>query len=155
MKTTIIDLLNKIANGEEPPKKIYYLEETFTYDEKSKDYYDSENYGLFDSYVIPDILNDEVIILETTITYKQDNYYQYQPYTGTGEVEIKCNSPKNLLESNKIEKIDIYDSYTSHNNLHTYINTYDKDGKIKRFAISAPQRKIIMKINEIIDRVNE
>ena len=28
------------------------------------------------------LLKIEVIILETTITYNQDNYYQYQPYTG-------------------------------------------------------------------------
>lgn len=68
MKIKVIDLLNKIANGEEPPKKIYYLEETFTYDEQSKDYYDSETYGLFDSYEIPPMLNDEVEILEITIT---------------------------------------------------------------------------------------
>lgn len=72
MKTTIIELLNKIANGEQPPKKIYYLEETFTYDEQSKNYYDSETYDLFDSYEIPPMLNDEVEILETTIIYNQD-----------------------------------------------------------------------------------
>ena len=64
MKIRIIDLLEMIANGQIPPKKIYYLEETFIYDEQSKDYYDSETYGLFDSYEIPPMLNDEVEIIE-------------------------------------------------------------------------------------------
>lgn len=129
----IIDILNKIANGDEVPKKIFYRGGTYHYIEEDKDYYNTHAYGLFDSYVIPDILNDEVTILETTITYNGDQ---------------RCTEA-----TNKIEKIDIYDSYTSHNNLHTYINTYDKDGKIKRFVISAPQREIIIKINEIIDRL--
>ena len=69
----IIDLLNKIANGDEPPKKIYYKNEIFEYDEKEKDYVhiDFTEY-LFDVYLITEILNDEVEILETTITYKPD-----------------------------------------------------------------------------------
>lgn len=66
----IIDILNKIANGEEVPKKILYDNKIYIYD--TDDYYDNESYGLFDSEVIQNILNDKVEILETTITYKQD-----------------------------------------------------------------------------------
>ena len=128
MKTTIYDLLGRLKNNN-APRSVYYKGDMYKYDETSNDYWcnelDSGTRWLFDEYVITDILNDEVIIYEDHTTYKPD----------------------------KIEKIDIYDSYTNHNNLHTYINTYDKDGKIKRFVISAPQREIIMKINEIIDKV--
>lgn len=74
MKTTIIKILNQIANGEEPPKKIYYKQVVYEYDEDEKDYANEAfNEYLFDSHVITDILNDEVEILETTITYKQDD----------------------------------------------------------------------------------
>lgn len=73
MKTTIIDILNKIANGEEPPKKIAFKEYVYNYNEDVKDYYNEIEDYLFDTYVISDILNDEVIILETEITYKQDD----------------------------------------------------------------------------------
>lgn len=75
MKTTIIDILNKIARGEEPPKKIIYDSKLWEYDNQNKDYFTNHYDGtewLFDEYVIQDILNDEVEILETTITYKPD-----------------------------------------------------------------------------------
>lgn len=73
MKTTIYELLGMIKDGK-APKKIYYKNEIFEYDEKEKDYahIDFTEY-LFDVYLITDILNDEVEILETTITYKQDD----------------------------------------------------------------------------------
>lgn len=64
----IIDLLNKIANGEEPPKKIKYNKSIYEYYWPDKDYV-SGTHWLFDEYVIQDILNDEVEILEITITY--------------------------------------------------------------------------------------
>lgn len=74
MKAKIIDILNKIANGEEPPKKIVYDGFVYIYDESQKDYkHIGLNDWLLDDYVITDIINDEVEILETTITYKQDN----------------------------------------------------------------------------------
>ena len=61
-----------------------------------------------------------------------------------------------IEEEKDIEKIEIYDSYTNHQNLHTYINTYDdKDGKEKKFVVGAVQRETIMKLNEIIDELNK
>ena len=66
----IIDLLNKIANEEEVPKKIIYENVTLEYDEKREDYY--EDYytcydrGLFE-YLFKccvNFLNDEVEIIE-------------------------------------------------------------------------------------------
>ena len=64
----VIDLLNKIANGEEVPKKIKYCiygEEysTFAYDEKEQEYY---NDGAGYLSVPNHCLNDEVEIIEET-----------------------------------------------------------------------------------------
>lgn len=66
----IIDLLNKIANGEEVPKKIIYQNYIYEYQhrrdtENSFNYMCNEN-GKYLSrrYFIDNILNDEVEILE-------------------------------------------------------------------------------------------
>lgn len=130
IKIKIIDILNKIANGEKPPKKIYYKNEIFEYDEKEKDYVhiDFTEY-LFDVYLITDILNDEVEILETTITMKDDKF------TGW-EAETKCDDEKNLLESNKIEKLDV--------KLFEETPYFASNNEI-----------IAIKINEIIEAINE
>ena len=70
----IIDLLNKIANGEEVPKKINFCRRNFEY---KKDIYDylctDENFDKTEDYclgisickwIFPSMLNDEVEILE-------------------------------------------------------------------------------------------
>ena len=72
MKMKIIDLLNKIANGEEVPKIIKYDDFTYWYDKTEKDYYRYIGYDLDNDDVeylinggfISDILNDEVEIIE-------------------------------------------------------------------------------------------
>lgn len=70
----IIDLLNMIANGVNIPIEINYKDITYRYDCDTKDYYSGLNDEyLLDSYSIPTILNDEVEILEITITNKQDD----------------------------------------------------------------------------------
>lgn len=101
MKTTIYELLGMIKD-DKAPKKIFYREKLWEYDAQDKDYwtisYDGTEW-LFDEYLTLDILNDEVEILETTITIKDDKF------TGW-EAEAKCDDEKNLLVSNKIEKID-------------------------------------------------
>ena len=62
----VIDLLNKIANGEEVPKKIRYDDDIYEYDYDEKNYayffIDIYNY-LFDED-ITQILDDEVEIIE-------------------------------------------------------------------------------------------
>ena len=69
----IIELLNKIANGEETPKKFRYDNNIFVYDEKDKDYiYSNGNISFFTDYFtyiyhledVLMILNDEVEIIE-------------------------------------------------------------------------------------------
>ena len=64
----IIDLINKIANGEEVPKKIKYEDEEFVftgYDSASKNY-DNDLEDLFE-VLDGSVLNDEVEILEEEI----------------------------------------------------------------------------------------
>lgn len=61
-KLRVIDLLNKIANGEEIPKKIKYNNETFTIREE-KDDYANQNHWFTDRVCLLD-LNKEVEIIE-------------------------------------------------------------------------------------------
>lgn len=122
MKITIYELLGMIKDGK-APKKIMYDGKIYEY--QGDDYLykdeDKHEYWLFsDSYTekqmwLDDFLNDEVEILETTITYKQDNKIEPFEYE-----EIKlCND-------------DI---------------VYDK-------IISFDNEKLVLKINEVIDRIN-
>ena len=59
----IIDLLNKIAKGEEVPKKIKYKNELFNYEDN--DYWGFDIHGWFSvEHLEFDILNDEIEIIE-------------------------------------------------------------------------------------------
>jgi sortase (surface protein transpeptidase) len=64
----VIDLLNKIANGENIPRSIEYMGEQYDYDEETKDYTyadeDNIDIWLFDKYNASSILNDEIEIIE-------------------------------------------------------------------------------------------
>ena len=67
----IIDLLNKIANGEYVPNRILYEGITYWYDEKEKDYYtmiakdlDDEDIEYLCDCKVNLILNDEIEIIE-------------------------------------------------------------------------------------------
>lgn len=59
----IIDLLIKIANGE-IPKKIYYDDMYFTYDESCSNYVSSSGSEIDWKYTIMEYINDEVEIIE-------------------------------------------------------------------------------------------
>ena len=69
----VIDLLNKIANGEEVPKKIKWYDIEFVYSEYDKDYLeypfsDEEYQGLFNmkDSILTQYLDREVEIIEDT-----------------------------------------------------------------------------------------
>ena len=69
MKTTIIDILNKIANGKDVPKVIKYTNTFYEFD-KELDDYSCNGYRLFgneleESYKLIEHLKDKVEILET------------------------------------------------------------------------------------------
>ena len=64
----VIDLLNKIANGEEVPEKIKYENYIYWYNKNLKDYENAqvefESYLISSRYHKTDFLNDEVEIIE-------------------------------------------------------------------------------------------
>lgn len=60
----IIDLLNKIANGEEVPKKIKWQGQIYEYSRNDRFYYQNSWSMYRDFYTEGNCLNDEVEIIE-------------------------------------------------------------------------------------------
>ena len=65
----VIDLLNKIANGEEVPKKIEYITTIYKYNNTTKNYYVENEKSFYQNSIYFQLfdnrrLNDEVIILK-------------------------------------------------------------------------------------------
>ena len=148
MKTIkIIDLLNKIANGEEVPKKIKYDNKIWEWDNWSKDWADyvySGCDGLLNdegTYDLFAILNDEVEIIEEDKEENEipninlDNMKDIGTKVGKAYRELfeglnkGWNTP--LEEDKEIEKI-----------------TND-------FHFTGCEEELANKINEIIDKVNK
>lgn len=62
MKIKMIDLLNKISNGEEVPKHIKYLNLIWEYDDEIKDYINDDTYLIYSLNAFG--LNNEIEIVE-------------------------------------------------------------------------------------------
>ncbi len=62
----VIDILNKMANDKDYRPTVSFLGVTFTYNAIVGDYENDRNsdYGIFSDYVIENILNDEVRVIE-------------------------------------------------------------------------------------------
>ena len=60
----VIDLLNKIANDEEVPKKIKYDDRFYIFNEKKDNYYENETCSINWDYVALHCLNEEIEIIE-------------------------------------------------------------------------------------------
>ena len=125
MKKTIkiIDLLNKIANGEELPKKIEWCGVIFDYIEKEdyEDYVNDNNCSLFRHddgiYKTTNILNDEVEILdeeefetidELLIEYDDGDIGINKKYISSQQSEIFAKSINQLIKNQKkiIQKLN-------------------------------------------------
>jgi len=147
----IIDLLNKIANGEEVPKKIKYRKCIFEYEEKYKDYFTKDGIipttfdtnGIFRNIFLNynNFLNDEVEILqEKEICHKCHKYpAEYnQTYCefclGISKLEEEKKIPGKLEEPR-------------FNKGRYYIKDINGDDS----EISGIERTFRLKINEIID----
>lgn len=123
----VIDLLNKIANGEEVPKKICFCSRIFEFSRYKQDYIcrDNDETGIYGmsicKWLFSSMLNDEVKILD--IEY------------------LNSELGKKLLEpfyrNNKIEKL----------------KHQIKLGDIHEILISI--NKVAKKVNELIDAVNK
>lgn len=99
----VIDLLNKIANGEEIPEKVKYKETLYSY---TKDIdYESENGNfLFDDRICicPEDLNDEVEIIEESQEHDIPEKIGYILHGDFSEI------PSNEMLMNKINEIIDY-----------------------------------------------
>lgn len=74
-KIRIIDLLNKIAKGEEVPKKIKYCKVSFEYNISEDDYFNKKyGFGLLDKINLFKNLTEEVEIIEEEKEIEKLNY---------------------------------------------------------------------------------
>lgn len=79
MKIKIIDLLVKMANNEEVPKKIKYQDELWEYNEYYGDYEKNNTYlfeYLFDFEATDEFINDEVEIIKEPKKIKKCKNYE-------------------------------------------------------------------------------
>jgi hypothetical protein len=154
-KMTIIQLLNKIANGEKVPKKIKYKDWLYEFEKDCNDYlcqYDSLLYRGNDD--VKQFLNDKVEILEEekqetkAITKKDFETLGY----ACGEIQkaftngwTKSLENKPLKEANKIpEKLKIEQDALSS-------NYYIKNEFGTQCYLTKHSKIIADKINEILD----
>ena len=121
----IIDLLNKIANGEKVPKKIEVLSnnEIFNFDNEAGDY-SGENGDYLFGEVITNVINLQLFLND--------------------EVEI-------IEEDKEIEKINYYATNRVKNE---FAVDYIENGETKKFCLNKKQRYFANKINKLIDKVN-
>lgn len=114
MKTIkIIELLNKIANGEDVPEKVKYKNEIYYYEEDEADYYGGGIYLLYKGFDnnIEMFLKDEVEIVEDTDNKIEKIDSSQSAYIDVGEVIEKINElidEVNMIEDNMnhIPRID-------------------------------------------------
>ena len=103
MKIKIIDLLNKIANNEEVPKKIKWLEQIYEYSDNDKFYYQN-GYSMYrDFYTEGNCLNEDVEIIEEPkkiekieIYEDSDGHYFYDKHCK--KIYITCDEINFMLE---------------------------------------------------------
>ena len=130
MKIKIIDLLNKIANGEEVPKKIKFGGELCSFDVEDKDYH-CEKYGNIVWYLV-DTSNNMNEVLDA-------------------ELEI-------IGEPKKIEKLDVALLGQCDNWLRCPTNKVTKqDVELNPYIIDNIRENTLYfqrKINELIDEIN-
>ena len=112
----VIDLLNKIANGEEVPKKVFYKtggEYTggyyWIYDESCRDYKDKAGDYVFNAgnYHIIDMLNMEVEIIEEDKKIDKDiKWYFIEPQEQEKTKIAQINMNFKILREKLTEIID-------------------------------------------------
>ncbi len=132
----LIELIIKLANNEEVPKKIKWDNTEYEFSYASKNYI-SDYSDLF-SDITGYYLNDEVEIIEEE---KEDNFTGWRMYQDGKEV---CSMDCSVEEDKEIEKLDIRDD----GNTITLFN--DKEWTI----LDNVDILFGNKINELIDKVN-
>ena len=119
MKIKIIDLLNKISNGEKIPKKIKYKNKIWEYDEYSNDYKSEYTWlfgKLFDYKRTIEFINDEIEILDEPKKIEKLPYYSLE--------KIQKSKNKDEWYENRLELLEkrINDYHNKINELIDEIN---------------------------------
>jgi len=96
MKTTMLDIIEKMAKGEDIPRKIKIDDNILEWDSLMFDYQDEDGDWLFEDYAVNESLNDEVEILETTVKFEPISDMISFPTSFTIE---------HIFKANKIEKL--------------------------------------------------
>ena len=99
----VIDLLNKIANGEEVPKEIFYKKQWWEYN-PNNDYEGTDWGGCFLNNVLICDLNDEVEIIEEEKEIKKINL-RY----------VTCNSDFAHEENGKLHIVELLNNFFREN----------------------------------------
>lgn len=105
----LVDLLVKIANGEEVPKKIRFQDRTFIFDKEVNDYKNEIGLYFFESFTgLTKFLNDKIEIIEED-TSKKIKKIEYVKYTDE-YVERSAKDPLHRIEIKKHYEVrDIVD----------------------------------------------
>ena len=106
LRIKIIDLLNKIANNEEVPKKIKWLGKTYEYSHNDRFYYQNSWSMYRDFYTEGNCLNDEVEILNEAKEDKIQKIYHFKTSLIQNEVEIFITKNLNQMVDKINELID-------------------------------------------------
>ena len=106
----IIDILNKIANDEEVPKKIKYLYYEYEFNEEEKEYQRLQNeviYGLGEDRRLDIVLDDEVEIIEEPQEHKIPEKFKVHSWGDKDKNGSYVDSPFPTKEElmNKINEI--------------------------------------------------
>lgn len=138
-KVRVIDLLNKIANGEEVPEKIKVGNIIWSFDKKEKTYFmNNTNIQLFYVEKITKRLNDEVEVIEEEPRDIE--------VCGSLFTRSEYNRLAGIKEDKKIEKIDLSEWAEI---------TYSEDWKMLAYDFNRNSNLFVNKINEIIDYLDK
>lgn len=107
----IIDLLNKIANGEELPEEIRFEGKIFEKQDETSFY--CTGFGVFEEAFVLEDLNKEVEIIEEDREIEKINYYATNrvknefavDYIENGETKKFCLNKKQRYFADKINKL--------------------------------------------------
>jgi hypothetical protein len=99
----VIDLLNKIAKGEEVPKNIKYLDEIYEYSNNDKFYYQNGFSMYRNFYSEGNCLNDEVEIIEVIedIEYEVIEEITYKPRKVQNAINALIRNQNKIIERMK------------------------------------------------------
>lgn len=156
MKTTIYELLGMIKDNN-IPQRIIFKDQIYEYVESAEDYYNEEHGYIFDVYVLKSILNEEATILETTITYNQEEKITLEDFKNLGYSLSKIKDKfqegweEAEKEDNKIEKLKTHKEIDEPDYYANILEVYD-GGECEIDEVTS---FIVDKINEIIDYINK